>query len=142
MDEQTLFMVCIAGAVALGAFFLTRLFTKGEESKLRDRLTSHMEEAKPETGNKAKDIFQKIGTAAAKPFMPDTREKASVLRKKLSRAGIYTPAAIKTVTGMKVICLVGGLVGGYIAGIMSDNLLLGLSLGGLAGYMAPSMWLN
>jgi tight adherence protein C len=64
------------------------------------------------------------------------------MRKKLSKAGIYTPASIKMVQGMKVICLGAGLIGGYIAGGMVENILLGVSLGGLAGYMAPSLWLN
>lgn len=143
MDEQTLFLACIVGAVALGAFFLVRLFFSGDGGKLRQRLAGRQVEAKLiENQNSAKDLFQKIGSAAAKPFMPETREKMSAMRKKLSKAGIYSPAAIKMVTGMKVICMAGGLIAGYFIGMMLDNLLLGLSLGGLAGYMTPAMWLG
>jgi tight adherence protein C len=149
-DDVTIFAICVAGAVALGGYFLSRILFAKDDGKLRERLAQRQAGARSGsaaagaagTGNKARDFFQKIGTAAAKPFMPDSREKVSELRKKLSRAGIYTPAAIKTVTGMKVICLVGGVVGGYLAGVVFDNLLLGLSLGGLFGYMAPAMWLN
>jgi tight adherence protein C len=43
---------------------------------------------------------------------------------------------------MKLICLLAGLIGGYVVGAMLDNVLLGLSLGGLTGYMAPTIWLN
>jgi tight adherence protein C len=143
MDDQTLFLICAVSAIALGAFFFMRLLFSGDGGKLRDRLSTRHAEIKPiENTNAAKDLFQKIGTAAAKPFMPDNREKMSELRKKLSKAGIYSPAAIKMVTGMKVICLSAGLIGGYLIGAALDNLMLGLSLGGLAGYMAPTMWLG
>ena len=143
MDDQTLFLACVVGAVALGGFFLMRLFFSGDGGKLRQRLANRQSEAKAvASGNAAKDLFQRIGTAASKPFMPETREKMSAIRKKLSKAGIYSPAAIKMVTGMKVICLAGGLLSGYFVGSAFDNLLLGLSLGGLAGYMAPSLWLG
>ena len=146
MDEQTLFLACVVGAVALGAFFVAKLlFSKGD-GKLRQRLSnrpSEVEAVKAESGaGRAKEIFQKIGTAAAKPFMPETREKMSALRRKLSAAGIYSPAAIRTVTGMKVIFLAVGVIGGYAVGMAADNLMLGLSLGGLIGYMGPSMWLK
>jgi len=147
MDEQTLFLICITGAVAAGGFFLFRLVLGQGNGKLRERLTNRRAEAQAlqqrQGGqNRARELFQRIGTAAAKPFMPESREKMSDLRKKLSRAGIYSPAAFKLVTGMKVICLVGGLIVGYVVGLAFDNLLLGLSLGGLAGYMAPAMWLG
>jgi tight adherence protein C len=145
LDDTTIFAVCVAGAVALAGYFVSRLFLGKDEGKLRDRLASRQQTAAAvggSTGSRTRDLFQRIGTAAAKPFMPDSREKVSEMRKKLSRAGIYTPAAIKTVTGMKVICLAVGVLGGYAAGLMLDNLLLGLSFGGLFGYMAPAMWLN
>jgi len=143
MDEQTVFLICVVGAVSLGAFYLVRLFFSGDGGKLRQRLANRQVEVKAiDSGNTAKDLFQRIGSAAAKPFMPETREKMSEMRKKLCKAGIYSPAAIKMVTGMKVICLAVGLVGGYLVGMTLDNLLLGLSLGGLIGYMAPAMWLS
>src|SRR5689334_22771230 len=109
MDEQTLFLACIVGAVALGGFLLMRYLFSGDGGKLRQRLATRQAEVKAvESANAAKDLFQKIGSAAAKPFMPETREKMSEMRKKLSKAGIYSPTAIKMVTGMKVICLVVG----------------------------------
>ena len=44
--------------------------------------------------------------------------------------------------GCKVILLVAGVGFGYVVGSMLDNLMLGLSLGGLIGYLLPTMWLN
>jgi len=143
MDEQMMFLVCVTAAVALGAYFLLQMLMGRENGKLRERLANRqMDVRQAPRGNAAKDLFQRIGNAAAKPFMPDSREKMSDLRKKLARAGIYSPAAFKMVTGMKLICLVTGLICGYVLGMMFDNLMLGLSLGGLAGYMAPAIWLK
>jgi tight adherence protein C len=143
MDEQMVFLVCVAGAVALGAYFLLQMMMGREDGKLRERLTNRQTDIRPGSkGNTAKELFERIGTAAAKPFMPESREKTSDLRRKLARAGIYSPAAFKMVVGMKMICLVTGLVCGYVVGAMFDSLMLGLSLGGLAGYMAPAVWLK
>jgi tight adherence protein C len=144
MDDQTLFLICVSGAVAMGAFFLSRMMFGGDDKKIvRQRLANRNAEVKAvQSGNKAKDLFQRIGSAASKPFMPETREKVSELRRRLSKAGIYSPAAIKMVTGMKVICLVGGLIGGYLVGVALDNMLIGLSFGGLLGYMGPTGWLG
>jgi tight adherence protein C len=75
--------------------------------------------------------------------MPEEREKQSELRRRLSMAGIYTPSAIRVVTGFKFICLIGGAIGGYLFGaLLTHNALLGLSLGGIAGYLAPRMWIK
>src|SRR5205814_4212879 len=35
-----------------------------------------------------------------------------------------------------------GLIGGYITGLTLDNLMLGLSMGGLIGYALPAIWLK
>jgi len=144
MDDQTIFLVCVSGAVTIGAYLLSRLFMGRDHGKLRERLAGRRVETTKQlaSSGRAQALFQRIGTAAAKPFMPDSREKMSELRKKLSRAGIYSSAAFKMVTGMKVICLLVGLVGGYVVGAMLENLMLGLSLGGLAGYMTPTLWLS
>ena len=48
-------------------------------------------------------LLQKMGQAAAQPFMPKTREAQSDLRRRLGYAGIYSNSAIKAVTGAKVI---------------------------------------
>jgi tight adherence protein C len=146
MDQEWLFILCIAGAVAAIGFFVSRvLFGKGD-GKLRERLAGGAADqhraAATAQASAARELFQKIGTAAAKPFMPDSREKMSAIRKKLSRAGIYSPAAIRLVTGTKLIGLLLGLTCGYFIGTALGNMLLGFSLGGLSGYLAPTFWLN
>jgi tight adherence protein C len=45
-------------------------------------------------------------------------------------------------TGAKVILLVLGLGGGYLVGAATDKMFLMLPVGGLAGYLAPMLWLR
>jgi len=84
----------------------------------------------------------RVGQAAASPFMPKTREKQGTIRKSLAMAGIYSPAAIRAVTGFKLILLIGGIGTGLLAGMMTGFMFLGFALGGLIGYMLPTMWLR
>jgi tight adherence protein C len=145
MNDMTLLYICVGGAVAFAAFFVSRVAVAKDDSKLRQRLSNEqrlrVQEQHAPTARSVAPILQKIGAAAAEPFMPKSREKQSTLRKSLNQAGIYSPAAAKLVTGAKFICLIGGLIGGYIGGVVLDNALLFLSLGGLVGYFMPRMWL-
>jgi tight adherence protein C len=151
MVQEYLFIFSIAGAVAALGFYLARVLVFREGDKIRERLTNQSPSeilALRSTrssghGTKAtRDLLRRLGSAAAKPFMPEDREKVSALRKKLSMAGIYAPGAIRFMTGMKLIGLLIGTVGGYFLGSSLDNVMLGLSLGGLFGYVGPSFWLN
>jgi tight adherence protein C len=146
MDQESLFILCIAGAIAAVGFYLSRVLFSRDGGKLRARLkggpADQQHAAAGAQASAAREFFEKIGTAAAKPFMTDSREKMSAIRKKLSRAGIYSPAAIRVVTGTKMIGLLVGLIAGYSLGAMMGNMLLGLSLGGLSGYLAPTFWIN
>ena len=144
MDEQLLFMGSSFGAVALLGFFLARVvLAKGEYLRLRDRLrtgpyTRLRQAAKPHLGR----LLQRLGQAAAEPFMPKKSEKVSGIRRDLARAGVYGPGAFRVLIGAKVLCLVGGIVLGYAAGSAMGQLLFGLSLGGIGGYLAPASWLK
>ncbi|MGH7213698.1 MAG: type II secretion system F family protein, partial [Tepidisphaeraceae bacterium] len=117
--------------------------------KLRDRLGAGSEQERLDAASGAQPrgssfapILHKVGQVAAKPFMPKTREAQSGLRNRLGHAGIYQPSAVRAVQAAKVICLAGGLIGGYVAGVMMKNMLMGLSFGGLIGYLAPTFWLK
>jgi tight adherence protein C len=149
MGNELLLPVSDCGAVAMLCWFLSQLVMTRGDGKIRDRLrdrpitdnqTNNAQNAPRTTTLKA--TLEKVGQAAAQPFMPTSREKQSGLRTQLSRAGIYTPQAIKMVQGFKVILLGLGLVGGYFVGTMFDQLLLGISLGGLLGYLLPVFWLK
>ena len=148
MDDATILSGCLFGAISMVGWWISRLFG-GDGNRMRDRLANVVREkdlgradVKTSGKDQIKSLFSKIGQAASKPFMPETREKQSELRRKLAMAGIYTPSAIRVVTGFKMILLVGGVIGGYAFGSLSNNLLLGLSLGGLIGYLSPVFWIK
>src|SRR4051812_41767389 len=151
MSDSILIIICVFGAVGLLAFALTNylLARGGDDRKIRGRL----QKSDPATAGQAinaahmgpgglKPLLERVGKAAAQPFMPKTREKQSSIRQNLSRAGIYSPTAVKMLTGAKVIFLGGGLIGGYLVGATLGSAFLGLSLGGLIGYLAPTIWLR
>jgi len=147
--EQYLFIGVCFGLVAVLTWWVSRLLVKPEndDSRLRERLRDAIapqatQVERKTTGEGFSQMLKSIGQAASKPFEPSTREKQSDVRRKLARAGIYTASAVKLVSGFKVILLGVGLVGGYTLGAAMDNLLLGLSLGGLVGYLSPGIWLR
>jgi tight adherence protein C len=149
MNEMIPLILCVFGAVALVGFFFFRLVMgEAPDAKLRTRLSANTAaedsaaQAQPVTQSSGSAFIQRVGQAAAKPFMPNTREKQSGMRKTLGFAGIYSPNAIKVMTGFKVICLGGGIIGGYTIGAANGMALMGVSLGGIIGYMLPTMWLR
>jgi tight adherence protein C len=141
MSDQMLIYVCTFGAVVLLGYFVSQLLATPQTRQLRDRLSGAEKHAR-QKGPGLLPLLQRIGQAAAEPFMPKSREKQSGLRHSLARAGIYSPSAVRLMTGCKVICLCAGVVGGYLVGLAWDMLMLGLSLGGIAGYLLPTLWLR
>ncbi|MDQ3441387.1 MAG: hypothetical protein M3478_13680, partial [Planctomycetota bacterium] len=143
--DQIGFILCVFGAVSAIAYFVTVQFTgSGSGEKLRSRLAPR-ESLLPGVAPSRPSILpflQRVGQAAAQPFMPATREKQSGMRRELARAGVYSPAAIRVVTGGKVIFLGVGLTVGYFVGAAMDSLMMGISCGGLLGYVLPNVWLR
>lgn len=145
MDDQLLIIGCAFGAAALMTYFVYQLLAeRNTEGRLRNRLTGNGVDTRRVVQNrpKFKELIQQIGQWAAQPFMPKDANKQYVIRRSLARAGIYSPSAIRLIIGAKVICLGLGLIIGYVAGLQFDQLLFGLSLGGLGGYLAPLFWIK
>jgi tight adherence protein C len=143
--DQIGFILCVFGAVAsLGYFATVQFVGSANGERLRNRLAPR-ETLLPGVASSRPSVLpflQRMGQAASQPFMPTTREKQSGMRRDLARAGIYTPAAIRVVTGGKVIFLGVGLAVGYFVGAATDSLMLGISGGGLLGYLLPNTWLR
>src|SRR5687768_4099069 len=139
MTDQVLIYVCTFGAIVLLGYFVSQLLANPQTRQLRDRL-SGTEKPLRQKRPGIVPLLQRIGQAAAEPFMPKSRERQSGLRHSLARAGIYSPSALRLMTGCKVIFLCAGVVGGYVVGLAWDMLLLGLSLGGIVGYLLPTLW--
>ncbi len=144
--DQIIFAVSLFGAVGGAIYYAISLALAKKDGKLSSRLRNERPADEPSVIRKdqlnIQSIAAKFGQAAASPFMPKTREKVSGLRKQLAMAGIYAPAAIRAVTGFKLILLIGGLGVGFLFGLFADMLFLGVSIGGLIGYLMPTMWLR
>jgi tight adherence protein C len=143
-SDDLLLMSSIVGAVAMAGWFVARLLMNGiGDQKLRGRLNkSNIEQEAPARKKPTTPPLRRLWELLAHPFMPKSREEQSRLRKMMGQAGIYSPSALRVLVGCKVIGLAAGLVAGYIGGAMSDSIWLGLSIGGILGYMLPAFWMR
>jgi tight adherence protein C len=144
MDPKLLFLGCTFGAVTIIAYFASMvLLRSGEDRALRSRLSGEENQTPAQQGKgRFVTFLERFNQAAAKPFMPKSREKQSALRRDLGFAGIYSPSAIKRVTACKFSCLIAGLGCGYFLDSMMGTSMLALPLGGIIGYLAPKLWLR
>jgi tight adherence protein C len=143
MNEQYLLSASVFGIVSMLTWWLTHLILGGEDSRVRQRLRNLSRQ--PKTTRQHAGPLQRlagIGQWAASPFMPKDGRRQLALRHQLGYAGIYSPAAIRTIIGCKVLFLAGGFCAGYLLGVAVSQTLLCLSLGGLAGYLLPTLWLK
>ena len=160
MDPLRIVSLSVAGTVIALVYFVVKLLSSDEDQKLLARRLKQRREAR--VGERLDDgadpaaprdtpstprsriavALQRLGLAAARPFMPTKRETQSKLRRQLGFAGIYSPASVRVMAGAKVLLLFGGLVAGYLVGEMTDQLVLAMSVGGLIGYVMPMMWLR
>ncbi len=147
MDTNLIFSASLAGALALGAYWGVARLMVAADPKIASRLSGRGQTGSQVTiadGDTKQDSpLKRIGMALASPFMPEKEsEKIGGMRKKLAMAGIYDPAAIKSVVGFRFICLIGGIVFGYIFASAFGYGVLGAALGGLIGHFIPSIWLS
>ena len=144
-NQLTLLGLIVGAAGALG-FVATQRMAPKVSNRLLDRLRTERVATTPDadaaTVAPRKSLLQRFGQMAASPFMPKSREKQGGMRKQLAKAGIYEAAAVKSLTGFKLIMLIGGLILGFAVGTWIDKLFLVTAVLGLIGYMAPIMWLR
>ena len=151
MHEAYTLPASVFGAVACTAWWVARILAGRSDEKLRDRLKS---DGQGDEGSAAglllaaaskwswSAVLADMGQKAGRAFMPNSREKVSRIRKQLGYAGIYSPSAVRLVQGAKLIFGGGGLVVGYLVGLLIGQLALGVSVGGLAGYLIPMLWVK
>jgi tight adherence protein C len=144
MNNQQIIILLSFGAVSLLVFVIARIaMERGEDGRLRGRLEDGASQDDLSPGRpRVQTLLSNIGQAASRPFMPTRSETQFVIRRNLARAGIYTPSGIRLVTGAKAICLFVGIALGYAAGTYLDMMLMGLSIGGIMGYLSPLVWLK
>src|SRR5947207_12702995 len=142
MDQSLIISICVARSVTPTVSVLSRLLVGNQDGRIKRRLSeTGPGGAQAERQQNSSSISSKVLMASSSLFTPKGREKQSKLRRQLSQAGIYSATATKLVAGAKALCLFGGLGIGYLAGQYLDNILLGVSLGGLLGYVLPTFWL-
>ena len=100
MNTDLLIPVLSCGAVALFAHFVSSLVMTRSDDRIMDRLRDGQEDLDGTVDGAMrpsglKPLLERMGQAAAQPFMPKSREKQSGMRTQLSRAGIYSPQAIR-----------------------------------------------
>jgi tight adherence protein C len=148
MSQETMIIACVFGAVAMVGFFVSTMVVGKKQStgKLRDRLNERGlegDEVEAKSGGiNMLPVLQKVGQAAAEPFMPKTREKQGAIRNTMGRAGIYSAQGAKVMKGAQVILTGGGLLIGTWLGMTTGYMMLGVALGGLIGYLIPSITLK
>jgi len=145
MSQETLIILLAFASISVLVYFVSMLLFKSDAGeKLRSRLQGKTEATvvKKESSSGVSSMLKQIGEAASRPFMPSTREKQSSLQRELAKAGIYSPAALRTVQGAKVIGIAVGLILGYLLALMLGSMLLFLAIGGLMGYVMPISWLK
>ncbi len=141
MLAESLFISSIFGSVGAAAWVVLDKLMSRDESRISARLSdnSHRDErTNSQQRQPPKSLLKRLGTYAGQVFMSDgNSQKVSGLRARLAMAGIYDPSAIRSIVGFKFICLLVGLVLGFVLlGTM------GAAFGGLLGYLAPQVWLS
>lgn len=140
MLAEGLFISSIFGSVGAAAWVVLDKIINRDDSRISARLNDNAQRNDRKASEKQvpKTLFKRIGTYAGQVFMAEgNSQKVSGLRARLAMAGIYDPSAIRSIIGFKFICLVLGLVLGFVfLGTM------GAAFGGLLGYLAPQVWLT
>jgi tight adherence protein C len=140
MLAESLFISSVFGSIGSLSWMVLDKLINRDEQKITARLndTAIRQERKDAEKIAAKNPLKRLGTWAGQVFMAEGNStKVSGLRARLAMAGIYDPAAIRSVIGFKFICLLIGLVVGFLLiGTM------GAAFGGLIGYLAPQLWLS
>jgi tight adherence protein C len=152
MDNQELiFGACLFGTVAVLSYALSNLVFRRDPVTARlhrSRLDQREATSAISDRRSGRDVvvpmFERIGSVAARPFMPRSAVKQSSLRRQLMHAGIYSASSMELVVGLKVILLAVGAVIGYLLGSMVGGIVVYLLVyfGALAGFMLPGLWLR
>jgi tight adherence protein C len=143
MDDQTLLVLVIAALIALGAYFVFGLIFKNDDARLRSRLKGEGRDSRDKKDKvEFKTLVQRVSKAAAKPFMPSNREQVSLMRRRLGYAGLYAPSTLSVMKGATFILLCLGVLTGYVMGLFVMPMMFSLPTFGLAGYLAPTIWLK
>ena len=146
--QQAFLFASVFGSVGAVAWTVAEHLANGRGRRISDRLKENRGRGGDDadaSGSRARRAgpFRRLATLAARPFIEaNGSDKLTGLRARLANAGIYDPAAIRTLVGFKFMLMVGGVVLGYLLGDMAGLGVMGMAFGGLFGYLAPQLWLG
>ena len=147
LSQEFIFGALLFATVVVLALSLSNLVFRRDPvvRRLRGDVPIEQKPTRSVTGREmVVPVMERIGHAAARPFMPRSAVKQSTLRRQLMNAGVYSASAMEAIVGMKVILLAAGAVGGYIVGSLFGGLMMYgfLYVGALMGFLLPSLWLK
>ncbi len=145
MLEQGLFLTSVFGNVGAAVYGLAQYVFANDDKRISVLLNEakRKDKAIAKAGEKQGSPLKRLSTWAAKPFLDGgDATKINGLRAKLAMAGIYDPAAIRSMIGWKFMLMSAGVLFGYIGGGMYGMSMMGAAVAGLIGYMAPAVWLK
>jgi len=150
-NQELIFAACLFGTVAVLAYALSSLVFRRDpvaarlhRHRLDDVQTTTQATTKRTSREAIVPVMERIGSAAARHFMPRSAVKQSTLRRQLMHAGIYTASSMELIVGLKVILLAVGAVLGYLIGAALGGIFtfLLLYVGALLGFLLPAFWLK
>src|SRR5688572_16079163 len=114
VSQEFIFGVLLFATVTALALAMSNLVFRRDPVVRRLRGDAPVEAPRATTSREmVVPLMQRVGQAAAKPFMPKSALKQSTLRRQLMNAGIYSASAMELIVGLKVILLAIGAVIGY-----------------------------
>jgi tight adherence protein C len=149
MDTPMILMVMAflmaVSLVGIGALALT-----SRQGKLKSRLNELSGHAEPNLERlPSRAMTQAVQTTLpkmGKHLMPTDEEEQSLLKSRLTQAGIYHPQAVPIFLGVKMILMVTPTIIGLLAGVVglvpTNYGLMGGACASILGMIGPSMWLD
>jgi len=151
MSDETLFLLCLVGAavaVVWGVWWLIAGRSVIDERLTATPIQGGWGAAAAQTGPDWSSLLQRVGQTVGKPLQPRTEEEENKLQRRLNYAGLYSRAAMSVFIGVRLVMLLGGLIGLAIIGVIlfhkyNPLLILLMSLvGGMVGFLGPTFWLD
>ena len=145
ISQEFIFGLLLFATVTVLALALSNLVFRKDPVVRRLRGDAPIEAPRATTSREVVvPIMQRIGQAAARPFMPRSALKQSNLRRQLMNAGIYSASAMELIVGLKVIGFAAGGVIGYTLGSAVGGIMVLLLpyMGALTGFLMPGWWLK
>jgi tight adherence protein C len=149
ISPELMFTAGLFATVAILAYALSGFVFKKEQNPVLQRLKGQGQlldsvDGSRRSGDSFMPVVQRMSQTAAVPFMPKDAKKESKLRRQLAHAGYYSPGAMQTIVGAKVILLFTfAAVGWGVGSMIGHQWNFAVTLAGAwIGFYLPTLVLN